>query len=157
MDKFSCSHRCTSYVRLWSGARSVCQHRRVPLLLFSLSRFLTTSTPVMFLLVFLEPFYVSFAPEPDFEAIQRLDRRSFNLAIYNPAVESAPADTQHLCHFNCRECRHRYNEIGLFHLSSTKSAHGCRQRMPRLRRPQEYPTSRSVRRIREGTERPARA
>src|SRR6266850_5498115 len=120
IDNFSCSHRCTSYVRLWSGARSVCQHWRVPLLLFSLSRFLTTSTPVMFLLVLLEPSYVSFGPEPDFEAIQRLDRRSFNLAIYNPAVEGAPADAEHLCHFNCRECRHRYNEIGLFYLSSTK-------------------------------------
>ena len=74
----------------------------------------------MFLLVLLEPSYVSFGPEPDFEAIQRLDRRSFNLAIYNPAVEGAPADAEHLCHFNCRECRHRYNEIGLFYLSSTK-------------------------------------
>ncbi len=75
----------------------------------------------MFLLVLLESFYVSFGPEPDFEAIQRLDRRSFNLAIYNPAVEGAPADAEHLSHFNCRECRHRYNEIGLFYLSSTKS------------------------------------
>ena len=74
----------------------------------------------MFLLVLLEPFYVSFGPEPDFEAIQRLDRRSFNLAIYNPAVEGAPADAEHLCYFNCRECRHGYNEIGLFYLSSTK-------------------------------------
>src|SRR6266481_597868 len=31
MDNFFCSHRCTSDVRLWSGARSVCQRRRVPL------------------------------------------------------------------------------------------------------------------------------
>jgi hypothetical protein len=31
IDNFSYSHRCTSTVRLWSGARSVCQHRRVPL------------------------------------------------------------------------------------------------------------------------------
>jgi len=77
----------------------------------------------MFLLVFLELFYVFLGPEPDFEAIQRLDRRSFNLAIYNPAVESAPANAEHLCHFNCRECRHKYNEIGLCYLSSTKSAH----------------------------------
>jgi hypothetical protein len=121
IDNFSNSHRCTSYVRPWSGARSVCQHLRVPLLLFSLSRFLGTSTPVMFLLVLFELFYVFLGPESDFEAIQRLDRRSFNFAIYNPAVESAPADADHLRHFNCREFRHRYNEIGLFHLSSTKS------------------------------------
>ena len=120
MDNFSCSHGCTSYVRLWSGARSVCQHRRVPLLLFSLSRLLATSTPIMFLLILLELFYVFLRPEPNFEAIQRLDRGSFNLALYNPAVESAPADPEHLCHSNCRECRHRYNEIGLFYLSRTK-------------------------------------
>ena len=31
IDNFTCSHRCTSTVRLWLGARSVCQHRRVPL------------------------------------------------------------------------------------------------------------------------------
>ncbi len=141
MDKFSCSHRCTSYVRLWSGARSVCQHRRVPLLLFSLSRFLATSTPVMFLLVLFELFYVFLGPEPDFEAIQRLDWRSFNFAIYNPAVESTPADADHLCHFNCREFRHGYNEIGLFHLSSTKSQCMCRQRKLRMRRPREYLSS----------------
>src|SRR5216684_1958280 len=103
MDNVSCSHRCTSYVRLWSGARSVCQHRRVPLLLFSLSRFLATSTPVMLLLVLLELSYVFLGPEPDFETVQRLDRRSFNLAVYNPAVQSAPADAEHLCHSNCRE------------------------------------------------------
>ncbi len=31
MDNFSCSHRCLQPRRLWSGARSVFQHRRVPL------------------------------------------------------------------------------------------------------------------------------
>ena len=31
MDNFFCSHRCTSTVRLWSGARSVRKHQRVPL------------------------------------------------------------------------------------------------------------------------------
>jgi len=32
MDNFSYSHRCTSSVRLRSGARSVFKHRRVPLI-----------------------------------------------------------------------------------------------------------------------------
>jgi len=35
MDNFSCSHRGTSYVRLWSGARQVFKHLRVPLVSFS--------------------------------------------------------------------------------------------------------------------------
>jgi hypothetical protein len=37
MDNFAYSHRCTSYVRLWLGARSVCQHQRVPLSVTSFS------------------------------------------------------------------------------------------------------------------------
>ncbi len=31
IDNFCSSHRCTSDVRLWSGARLVFKHRRVPL------------------------------------------------------------------------------------------------------------------------------
>ena len=34
MDNFFCSHRCTSYVRLWSGARRCLPHLRVPLRYF---------------------------------------------------------------------------------------------------------------------------
>src|ERR1700730_3306507 len=36
MDNFSYSHRCTSDVRLWLGARSVLLHQRVPLPLVAL-------------------------------------------------------------------------------------------------------------------------
>jgi hypothetical protein len=31
IDNFFCSHRCTSDVRSWLGARSVLAHQRVPL------------------------------------------------------------------------------------------------------------------------------
>jgi len=39
MDNVSCSHRCTSYVRLWSGARSVFTAPARPAFLFLLTFF----------------------------------------------------------------------------------------------------------------------
>ena len=92
----------------------------------------------MFLLILLELFYVFLGPEPNFEAIQRLDRGSFNLALYNPAVESAPTNAEHLCHANCRVRPHQYNEIGLFHLSSTNHSTSVRTESAECRAKKEY-------------------
>jgi hypothetical protein len=47
MDNFSCSHHCTSTVRLWLGARWCLLHRRVPLyyLVFLISTFFFLPRP----------------------------------------------------------------------------------------------------------------
>jgi hypothetical protein len=64
MDKFFCSHRCTSTVRLWSGARSVFKHRRVPLPPYSLLAFLPVllSMPLPQYDVFLYSLILSISP-----------------------------------------------------------------------------------------------
>jgi hypothetical protein len=79
--------------------------------------FLASKAPVVTGLVFSDLLDVFLGPKPHLESVERLNRRSFDLFLYDPAVESAPANPEHPCHFDRRICLHRYNEIGLFHLS----------------------------------------
>jgi hypothetical protein len=61
---------------------------------------------------------IFFVPTANPESIQRLHWWGLDLAFNNPTVERAPTYSEHLCDFDCRVSLHRYNEIGLFHLSS---------------------------------------
>ena len=136
MDNFSCSHRCTSNVRLWSGARSVLRTPTRPA--SSLSRFMllsTSFTPVMVGFVFPDLLYLLFGPKTNPDSSHRLNRRNRKFLLPYPTAERVPTDAYKFCDFNGRVSRHSYNRIGLYVLSSTKLGSGCRQPMPRLHPP----------------------
>jgi hypothetical protein len=127
IDNFSYSHRCTSYVRLWLGARSVCQHRRVPLRhwLRFLPFLLNTFASVMRLLVLPNLVYFFRSPQTDPDPAHRLNRRNWKLSLTYPTTESVPANIHQLCDFNGRISRHFYNRIGLYGMSRRKQLSGA--------------------------------
>jgi len=119
IDNFSYSHRCTSTVRLWSGARSVCQHRRVPLRHFL--RFFRPPLPQKCsVLYFLTCSTSSWVQEANTEFAQSPCSWSRNLLLTHPAMKSVPTDPNQLRDFSGRVSLH-FISYDPYDLSSTKS------------------------------------
>ena len=96
MDNFLCSHRCTSYVRLWLGARSVLVAPTRPATSLRLSCGLAPSTlalsKVMFL-VLLNLGDVLCSPTPMFTAIHSELFRGRNLSSSLPSEQGHPVNS----------------------------------------------------------------
>jgi hypothetical protein len=112
VDNFFCSHRCTSDVRLWSGARSVLDTPARPAcsLASFLSLFTAVLTPIVLGFVFSNYLYVLDSPEAHAKRTQGLCFRCWNLLFANPAVQSIRRNIQHSRNFDRRvSLRHKYS------------------------------------------------
>src|SRR5260370_5011935 len=103
MDNVCCSHRCTSYVRPWSGARPVFKHRRVPLV-HLLSAFLATATlPINFLLCAPKALDIRSRPKSITSGPNQSGLRSLYFAHCYPPVDRSQADSSLLGSFGSCE------------------------------------------------------
>jgi hypothetical protein len=109
MDKFFCSHRCTSDVRLWSGARSVLVAPTRPATSLCFSCVLAPSTLAlskMMFLVFLNSDDVFCCPAPMLTAIHSELFRGRNRSISLPSEQGHPVNSDLPRSFLRRICFH---------------------------------------------------
>jgi hypothetical protein len=103
-DNFSCSHRCTSDVRPWSGACPVLiAPARPAFLCLPLGLLRSPSvlpfTPISSSLVCPQLRQIVFRPEPQSYTGNCLDGWGRNLPVPNPTMERAPVNSEQSCRF----------------------------------------------------------
>ena len=103
-DNFTCSHRCTSIVRPWSGMRSVLVTPTHPACSSTpfLSLLATAFAPIMTCLVFLDLIDILRCPKSDSKWTQQLCFRCWNLFFANPTVKSVGRNAKQSGNFNRR-------------------------------------------------------